>query len=134
VIVLFVGLKRNSLPIITLSTTEAEYVAAASCACQCIWLRNVLVHLNMKQSTSTSINCDNNSSIKLSKNPIMHGRCKHIDVRYHFLRDLNKEGIIELKYCKSQEQLADIMTKALKLDTFYGLSEGIGMCDKSCIN
>jgi hypothetical protein len=64
----------------------------------------------------------------------MHGRCKHIDVRYHFLRDLNKEGIIELKYCKSQEQLADIMTKALKLDTFYGLSEGIGMCDKSCIN
>jgi hypothetical protein len=120
-------------PIVTLSTTEAKHVAAASCACQCIWLRNVLVHLDMKQTNSTSINCDNSSSIKLSKNPIMHGRCKHIDVRYHFLRDLNKEGIIELKFCKSQDQLADIMTKALKLDTFYGLREGIGMCNKSCI-
>jgi hypothetical protein len=59
----------------------------------------------------------------------MHGRCKHIDVRYHFLRDLNKDGIIELKFCKSQDQLADIMTKALKVDSFSKLREGLGMCD-----
>jgi hypothetical protein len=84
----------------------------------------------MKQEGSTIINCDNSSSIKLSKNPILHGRCKHIDVRFHFLRDLSKEGTIELKFCKSQDQLADIMTKALKLDTFCRLREGIGMCDK----
>jgi hypothetical protein len=120
-------------PIVTLSTTEAEFVSAASCACQCIWVRSILQHLNVKQDGSTFINCDNSSSIKLSKNPILHGRCKHIDVRFHFLRDLNKEGTIELRYCRSQDQLADMMTKALKLDTFCRLREGIGMCDSSCI-
>jgi hypothetical protein len=56
-----------------------------------------------------------------------------MDVRFHFLRDLSKEGTIELKYCRSQDQLADIMTKALKLDTFYKLREGIGICDNSAL-
>jgi hypothetical protein len=120
-------------PIVTLSSTEAEFVSAASCSCQCIWLRNVLKHLHMEQSGCTFINCDNSSSIKLSKNPVMHGRCKHIDVRYHFLRDLCKDGVIELKYCKTQDQLADIMTKALKLESFCKLREGLGMCDLSSI-
>jgi hypothetical protein len=118
-------------PIVTLSTTEAEFVSAASCACQCIWLRNVLKHIHVKQSGCTFINCDNSSSIKLSKNPILHGRCKHIDVRYYFLRDLCKDGVIELKYCKSQDQLADIMTKALKIESFCTLREGMGVCSLS---
>jgi hypothetical protein len=68
--------------------------------------------------------CDNSSSVKQSKNPVMHGRCKHIDVKFHFLRDLTKEGVIELKHCSTHEQLADIMTKALKLDTFCRLIKG----------
>ncbi|GAU29902.1 hypothetical protein TSUD_379930 [Trifolium subterraneum] len=114
-------------PIVTLSTTEAEYVAAAVCACQCIWLKNVLNHLQITHNNGIVIYCDNSSSIKLSKNPIMHGRCKHIDVRFHFLRNLTKDGIVELKHCKSQEQLADLMTKPLKLEAFLKLKEGLGM-------
>ncbi|GAU47154.1 hypothetical protein TSUD_287370 [Trifolium subterraneum] len=74
-------------PIVTLSTTEVEFVAAASCACQAVWLRKVLEQIGESQVNGKVI-CDNSSSIKLSKNPVMHGRCKHIDVRYHFLRDL----------------------------------------------
>jgi hypothetical protein len=66
----------------------------------------------------TTIYCDDSSSIKLSKNPVMHGRCKHTDDRYHFLRDLTKEGVVEHTHCSSQVQVADIMTKALKLETF----------------
>jgi hypothetical protein len=120
-------------PIVTLSTTEAEFVAAASCACQSIWLRNVLQHLRIDQN-STVIFCDNSSSIKLSKNPIMHGRCKHIDVRFHFLRDLTKEGVIELVFCKSKEQLADIMTKPLKLDSFCKIRNELGMLDIDSLN
>lgn len=89
-------------PIVTLSTTEVEYVAAASCSCQGIWLRRILHHLNEDQKEVTTIYCDNSSSIKLSKNPVMHGRYKHIDVRFHFLRDLAKDGIIESKHCNSQ--------------------------------
>ncbi|GAU15733.1 hypothetical protein TSUD_235460 [Trifolium subterraneum] len=114
-------------PIVTLSTTEAEFVAAASCACQGLWLRNVLEHLNISQKGTTLIHCDNSSSIKLSKNPILHGRCKHIDVRFHFLRDLTKDGVIGLVYCKSQDQLADAMTKPLKVDAFCKLRDSVGI-------
>ncbi|GAU43961.1 hypothetical protein TSUD_283880 [Trifolium subterraneum] len=118
-------------PIVTLSTTDAEFIAAASCACQGLWLRNVLEHLNISQKGTTLIHCDNSSSIKLSKNPILHGRCKHIDVRFHFLRDLTKDGVIELVHCKSQDQLADAMTKPLKVDSFCKLRNSIGMVDSS---
>jgi peroxiredoxin family protein len=69
------------------------------------------------------------SSIKLAKNPIMHGRSKHIDVRFHFLRELCKEGVIELKHCNTQDQIADIMTKALKMDTFEKLRGLLGVCE-----
>ncbi|PNY14641.1 hypothetical protein L195_g011325 [Trifolium pratense] len=93
-------------PIVTLSTTEAEFVYAASCACQGIWLRNVLNYLKVKQPACTLIYCDNSSSIKNSKNPIMHGRCKHIDVRYHFLRVLTKDNIIDLVHCRREPSLA----------------------------
>jgi hypothetical protein len=121
-------------PIVTLSTTEAEFVVAASSACQSIWLKNVLQHLRLDQKSSTVIFCDNSSSIKLSKNPIMHGRCKHIDVRFHFLRDLTKEGTIELVFCKSKEQLADIMTKPLKLESFCNIRKELGMIELDSLN
>ena len=73
-------------PIVTLSTTEAEFVAASACACQAIWLRNIFEEVHFKQQGPTLIYCDNSSTIKLSKNPIMHGRSKHIDVRFHFFK------------------------------------------------
>jgi len=118
-------------PIVTLSTTEVEYVAIASCSCQGIWLRRILHHLNEEQKKATIIQCDNSSSIKLSKNPVMHGRCKHIDVRFHFLRDLAKDGIMELKHCNSQDQLADIITKPLKLEAFCKLRAELGIVEDS---
>jgi hypothetical protein len=60
-------------PVVTLSTTEAEYIAVASCACQCVWMRRVLEKLGHKEEKSTLIQCDNNSTIKISKNPVFHG-------------------------------------------------------------
>lgn len=87
--------------IVTPSTIEAEYVAAASCSCQGILLRRILDHLSEVQKEVIVIHCDNSSSIKLSKNPVMHKRCKHIDVKFHFLRDLAKDGVIKLKRCNS---------------------------------
>lgn len=121
-------------PIVTLSTTEAEYIAAAFCACQCIWLRRVLEKLGHKEENSTLIQCDNNSTIQLSKNSVFHGRSKHIDIRFHFLRDLTRDKIVELSYCNSQEQVADIMTKPLKLEQFLKLRSMLGMVDASVIN
>ncbi|GJV54631.1 putative RNA-directed DNA polymerase [Tanacetum coccineum] len=114
-------------PIVTLSTTEAEFVAATTCACQVIWLRRILRHIGLLQEESTIVVCDNMSTIRLSRNPVMHNRSKHIDVRYYFLRDLVIEGVIELKYCNTQAQIANLMTKPLKLDQFEKLRSRLGM-------
>lgn len=116
--------------IVTLSTTEAEFVAAASCSCQAIWLRRMLEVLGNQQQDSTTIYCDNVSAIRLSRNPVMHGRSKHIDVRYHFLRDLCKDGVIELQFCKSEDQVADLMTKPLKQPVFEKLRSVLGVCSR----
>ncbi|GAA0175181.1 transmembrane signal receptor [Lithospermum erythrorhizon] len=77
----------------------------------------------------TNVRCDNSSIIKLSKNPVMHGRCKHIDVRYHFLRNQVKEGAISLLHCSSAEQVADIITNALKIDSFQKLRAAQGIVE-----
>ncbi|KAJ9566481.1 LOW QUALITY PROTEIN: hypothetical protein OSB04_002447 [Centaurea solstitialis] len=84
------GLKKQ--PITTLSMTEAEFIAAASCASQTIWMRRVLTMLGQKQRKCTAIHYDNTSKIKLSRNLVMHRRSQQIDVRFQFLRDLTKEG------------------------------------------
>ena len=85
--------------VVSLSTTEPEFLVATSCAYQAIWLRRILEGLSHAQHDSTTIYCDNNSTIKLSKNPVMHGHCKHIDVHFHFLRELTKDGIVEMVHC-----------------------------------
>lgn len=121
-------------PIVTLSTTEAEFVAAASCACQCVWMRRVLEKIGLSQSKCTVIMCDNSSTIKLSKNLVLHGRSKHIDVRFHFLRDLTKEEAVKLVHCGTSNQVADIMTKPLKLDVFLKLRDQLGVREVPNLN
>ncbi|BBH08994.1 ADP glucose pyrophosphorylase large subunit 1 [Prunus dulcis] len=115
-------------PVVTLSTTEAEFIAAASSACQVVWLRRILKSLNQEQYSPTLVYCDNVSTIKLSRNPVMHGRSKHIDIRFHFLRDLVKSEVLELVQCSTQEQIADVLTKPLKVDTFLKMRDLMGVC------
>ena len=115
-------------PIVSLSTAEVEFIAAIACACQVIWLRRILEELQFKQVEATTVFCDNNSAIKLSKNPVLHKRSKHIDVKYYFLRDLSNDGTIKLVYCRSEDQDADIQTKPLKLATFVKLRGLLGVC------
>ena len=121
-------------PVVSLSTTEAEFIAAAACACQAVWLRRILETLGHTQSNSTTVYYDNNSAIKLAKNPVMHGRSKHIDVHFHFLRELTKDGTVQLVHCNTQEQVVDVMTKPLKLDAFVKLRNLLGVCSLSKVN
>ena len=121
-------------PIVSLSSTEVEFIVAASCACQAVWLKGVFEKLGQNQDKPTIIRCDSSSAIKLSKNPVMHGRSKHIDVRFHFLLELTKAGTVELVHCSTEEQLADVMTKPLKLDVFLKLRGLLGVCSELDIN
>ena len=114
--------------VVTRSTTEVELIAATSCAFQSVWMRRILEKLGHKQDKCTNSFCDNSSIIKLSKNPAMHGRHKHIDVRFHFLYDLTNDGVVKLEYYGSKDQLANIMTKPLKLEVFIRLRKLLGVC------
>ncbi|XP_027368152.1 uncharacterized protein LOC113874130 [Abrus precatorius] len=89
--------------VVALSTTEAEYMAAALCACQCVWLGRILKKIGVKDESKIAIMCDNNSAIQLSKHPVFHGKRKYIDVRFHFLRDLVNNRVVQLNFCNSQE-------------------------------
>jgi hypothetical protein len=78
--------KKN--PIVTLSSAEAEYVATTTTACQFVWMRRILNELLHEQNGATQIVCDNKSAIALSKNHVFDKQSKHIDTRYHFIREL----------------------------------------------
>jgi len=104
--------------IVTLSTCEAEYVAAFWSICHVVWLRNLLSKLELKQEKGTVIRVDNKSAIELAKNSVNHERSKHIDIRFHFIREQMKEGNVELEHTESRAQAADMFTKPLPSSLF----------------
>jgi hypothetical protein len=114
-------------PILTLSSIEAEYIIATRTACQALWMRKMLKHLLQEQQEPTIVFCDKNSAIMLSTNHVFHKKTKHIDARYHFIRELvnNKETCLE--FCRSKEQVAEIFTKALERDSFQHLHSILGV-------
>ncbi|XP_061357487.1 uncharacterized mitochondrial protein AtMg00810-like [Gastrolobium bilobum] len=116
-------------PIVTLSTREAEYVAASWCVSHAIWLRNLLSKLEQEQVVPTEIRVDNRSAIELAKNPVNHERSKHIDVRFHFIQDQVKEGKVELSHVASRDQVGDIFTKPLPTLLFENCKKKMGMKD-----
>ena len=118
---------------VALSTAEAEYVAMASAAQEATWMRQLLEDLHLKQSKPTVINEDNQSAIAVARNPQSHSKMKHIDIRYHFIREKVLDDTVELQYCPTDDMLADILTKGLTPDKFSKLRELAGVVDLSAI-
>ncbi|KAJ9551501.1 hypothetical protein OSB04_015546 [Centaurea solstitialis] len=111
---------------VSLSTAEAEYVAAASCCSQIIWMRTQLRDYGFKFD-KIPIYCDSKSAIAISCNPVQHTKTKHIDIRYHFIKDHVEKGTIELYFVNTEFQLADLFTKALDEKRFNFLITKLGM-------
>ncbi|KAI5318449.1 hypothetical protein L3X38_038157 [Prunus dulcis] len=103
---------------VALSTAEAEYVNASEATTQAIFLRFVLEDFGELQTEATPLMLDNTSAISMTRNPVFHQKTKHINRKYHFIRDALQDGVVDLRYCKSKEQVADIFTKALPKDRF----------------
>ncbi len=105
-----------------LSTTESEYIALAECSKQGQWLRGLLRELQRPQylpeGLAVPIYSDNQACIALAKDPIAHGRTKHIDVRYHYIRELVSFRKAAVEYCPTESMLADILTKPLPATAF----------------
>ncbi|GAA0173738.1 transmembrane signal receptor [Lithospermum erythrorhizon] len=120
-------------PIVTLSTCKSEYIVATSCACHAIWLRRLLKELQLPQMEPTEIMTDNRLALSLAKNPVFHDRSKHIDTRFHFIRQCIEQREIDLKCIKSLDQTADIFTKPLKFDIFDKMRKLLGIVRKSSL-
>lgn len=99
--------------LVTLSTAEAEYVAATHAAKEAVWLRRFFGEVFTPLTDPTTLRCDNQSAIALALNVNYHARTKHIDICYHFIRSVLEDGHIKLIYCPSEEMTADVFTKAL---------------------
>ena len=109
-----------------LSTTEAKYVASCSASCKEMWLRKLLSDLFYLQMDATCIYCDNKSCVKLLDNLVFHDMSKHIEIKYHYIRDMVQRGVVKLQYVTMNEQIADVLTKPLARVKFEYFGERLG--------
>jgi hypothetical protein len=114
---------RKKQSSISLSTIEAEYIAAATCCTQVLWMKQTLTYIHVEYDNVIPIYCDNTSAISISKNPVMHSKTKHIPIKYHFLREKVAEKNIRVEYVGTKEQVTDIFTKPLPPESFEYLCQ-----------
>ena len=87
-----------------------------------------MADLHMEQKESTQVLVDNQAAISISKNPVFHGKTKHFKIKLYFLREVQKQGDVQLLYCKTENQLADFLTKSLPQARFEYLRQKLGVC------
>ncbi|GJT57139.1 hypothetical protein Tco_0992193 [Tanacetum coccineum] len=109
-----------------ISSTEAEYIALSGCCSQILWMRSQLTDYGF-QFNKIHMYYDNKSVIALCCNNVQHSRAKHIDIRYHFIKEQVENGIVELYFVRTKYQLADIFTKPLPRERFNFLIDKLGM-------
>jgi hypothetical protein len=115
---------------VSTSSTEAEYVAASSCCAQVLWIQNQMFDYGMS-FLHTPIYIDNKSTICIINNPVKHSKTKHIEIRFHFIRDCNEKKLIQVVKVHTDNQLADLFTKAFDVGRFTFLVNSIGMINPS---
>jgi hypothetical protein len=95
-----------------------------------VWLRKLLAGLFDLELEATCIWCDNQSCVKLTENPVFHDKSKHIEIRYHYIRDMVQRGAVKLQYVATDEQIADVLTKPLSRVKFVYFRDKLGVVQK----
>lgn len=114
-------------PIVSRSSTEAEYRVLTAAAQEVTWISFLLSDLGVSQSQPTRLHCDNLSAVYLSTNPALHSRSKHFDTDYHYIREQVALGLIETQHIPAKLQLADIFTKPQPRKIFFELRNKLGV-------
>jgi hypothetical protein len=115
--------------LVALSSTEAEYIAGLEAGKQIKWMRNLLGEFGYKFNSPSILYLDNQSAISVAKNPEHHGRMKHLDLRFHWLRDNVEAGMIIPKHVGTADMVADILTKPLQRLKHDKCRIGLGLVD-----
>ena len=114
---------------VTLSSTEAEYMAVSELATEILYVAGILKFLGIPVEYPIIVNVDNIGAVYLAKNATTGNRTKHIDTRYHFVREYVEDGIIKVRFVRSEENHADIFTKNLNSEKFDKHCESLGLRD-----
>jgi hypothetical protein len=116
-------------PCIALSTMEVEYVACSVAVQEAVWLRRFFHHLEFVKDTSdpVTIHCDSIVALAYAKDPKYHGKTKHIDIRYHYIRDMVKHKEVVLKHISTTRMIADPLTKPIGRDIFQAHVRSLGL-------
>eukprot|EP00253_Pinus_taeda_P002954 PITA_02954 len=112
---------------ISLSSAEAEYRGAVEASKEALWLRQILSEFGFEQQHPSTLWCENQSAIQICKDPVQHQRSKHIELHMHFIRKLIHDHVLEAQYCSTDDQVADIFTKALSEAKFTKLRYMLGV-------
>jgi hypothetical protein len=99
--------------IIALSSTELEYIVLSEAGREACWLRSLHAELGFPQEKPCVLRGDNDGSIAMARNPQFHKKAKHIATKWHWIRNMVDEGVVDIQSCRDPEQTADILTKAL---------------------
>jgi hypothetical protein len=112
---------------LALSSVEAEYHATAQASKKAMWLRQILSKFGFEQQHLKTLWYDNESAIQLCKDPVQHQYSKHIELHMHFIRNLINDHVLEVLYCPTEDQVADIFTKTLTEAKFTKLRPMVGV-------
>ncbi|MEO0684489.1 MAG: Ty1/Copia family ribonuclease HI, partial [Cyanobacteria bacterium J06649_11] len=113
--------------IIAVSSTEADYFSLSHATQEIVWLRQLLNNIGFKQTKPTKLYEDNQGAIGLSKNPKLNSRTKHIDIKFHYVREAVETNIVNVKYCLTENMTADIFTKSLARVKFEKFRDMLGV-------
>ena len=116
-------------PIVYLPSIEAEYKALCNATCETVWLRRILKDIGKKQLKPTILKCENQSTIKLAHNPIYRARTKHVEIQHHFVREKLHSKEIDLIYCNTINNMANIFTKPLGKINFEKCKKELGVVE-----
>lgn len=115
--------------VVALSSAESEFRGMAKAVCELLWIRSLLEDLNIKHDSPMKLYCDNKAACDIAHNPIQHDRTKHVEIDRHFIKEKLEARIIETPHVSSQEQLADLLTKAVPSRAFHDGLNKLGMSD-----
>jgi hypothetical protein len=115
--------------VVVRSSVESEYKGMAKAICEMLWIRNLMQNLHIKQVSPMKLYCDNKAACDIAHNPVKHDRTVYVEVDRHFIKEKLEEKLIEVPHVRSQDQLVDVLTKAVSNQAFNGCLDKLGMSD-----